>query len=151
MFCRYKGWNLGHMAQDKEMCQFCINNTGIQLQNFNLLSRDESHSFLVTSRKAGTGAAGWPSQPCSESRGELPEPREIWVQNSPAVCSWMLQRGGEWDPRCASEEVLCFVLCSCLEEKPAVACCRYHPCCRGIWVIVRGNSLCFSSKHFPSV
>lgn len=58
MFCRYKGWNLGHMAQDKETCQFCINNTGIQLQNFNLLSRGESHSFHLMSSKAGTRAAG---------------------------------------------------------------------------------------------
>lgn len=85
MFCRYKGWNLGHMAQDKETCQFCINNTGIQLRNFNLLSRGESHSFHRTSRKAGTRAAGWPSQQSwDEPRcWVLPAPRERWVHSSP--------------------------------------------------------------------
>lgn len=142
MFCRYKGWNLGHMAQDKETCQFCINNTGTRLPNFNLLSKCQSHCFHPTSRAAGPGQQG----DLGRSWGE---PRVLLApRRGGCTAASVLWWGREWD---LSVPELCSVPWSYWEQKPAAACCRYHPCCRGIWIIAGGNSLCFSSKHFASV
>lgn len=133
MFCRYKGWNLGHTAQDKETCQFCINNTGIQLQHHNLLSRAK-----VTLSNPLPGEPGLsrrsPSEPWMSPGAECSE------------CPALQAQLGQWmEPHCAREGVPCFVLRLSWKES------LLQPCCRGMWTTAGGNSLCFSSRHFPSV